>query len=609
MRIEILERIIGAAGIILLFNSSPALVSEELAGKESLKAGDLEVFFEAHEEWEHVMIETERLHLDWGSMMEADSLGRDWSAAIREGEINFRFISGPRGVIHFYELGRSDKMLLMRIKRLPEAHPSAQLKGYMNGCEFGTWETGLEWRLIRAAIPAEFINDEEDVLYFTGLGIAVDWLEVWDAAVIPMDYEQENIRRRAVYQTSASIFSFDLMLPESPRLQFACTVGPDAFKWEDAGFTASISVSSQEEKEIIFRRQFSPAEDNFIGPLLDLSERWHFFNFPLEGYGNKEVRLDFSVEPGPSGCNDFDRFIWAEAKVIGFPSKEGSRDPFKNAILVTADVRPAGGSGVYGDAEARTPEWDALSKRSIVFTEFWNESEGIKEFLHSTFHIVGHNEEKISGEKADGATRWTEKFRKNGIRSIAVMPKTERSYEVMNVAEGFDILWTPRDSSQAPGTFFHKLEGLLQENPYQPFFLWFHISFSLSEIEAIERIEKADELRGYSAYYSYDVQLGEIIDFFDRRGLLSDTMAAVVFWDKNDKSAGENIQETQRDDEPTQDAAIPLLMTGTGKRGIIIDAPLRARDLMPIIGEWLGLSVQGEPEQDKRIKEIKEFFN
>lgn len=160
-------------------------------------------------------------------------------------------------------------------------------------------------------VSQEPLNKSEyTVLDFLSKGVALAQiapLQTWRGAEIQppryMTVTASGDKRGAFVQIAPSRISFDLVIPEASRLQFAV-----ATVWNAGdGVMATIDVEQATGSDRIF--------EQWVRPWVPGTGTWAEYDIDLSKYRNRQVRLVFTVDPGPNGDATADWLAWADLRI------------------------------------------------------------------------------------------------------------------------------------------------------------------------------------------------------------------------------------------------------------------------------------------------------
>lgn len=316
--------------------------------------------------------------------------------------------------------------------------------------------------------------------------------------------------------------------------------------------------------------------------------------------------------------------------------KEGmSGEVLPNIVLIVADDLGYPYSGFMGDTVVRTPNLDKLANMGTVFTSGMVTESHCAPSLRTI--ITGLHAEEFSRIREetrvairDSATEglskedsliWERDFQWKSMPFFKTLPKYlsekgyasfqggkwwEFSYQNGGFTHGMSTGWTDEDRKSSD--FFYKLmgnEGLklgrvtnqpvydfIEGTEGQPFFVWYvpdlpHWPFDASSkyLDIYKGMDISESAKKYYANITwFDDALGEVIDYFENKGLMENTLFIYV---------NDNGWDQEPGDEYRHDS-LRWHTGGPKGKGSYYDLTFRT----PIIFTWKGTLPQAQVKNE-----------
>ena len=273
----------------------------------------------------------------------------------------------------------------------------------------------------------------------------------------------------------------------------------------------------------------------------------------------------------------------------------------KHVILFTLDTTRADHIGAYGADFASTPHLDALAARGVRFNDAVTTAPitgpahaAIFTGLYPARFGVRDN---ATTPLPDDAVTIAERLRDAGFATggfigAFVLDKPFGFAQGFDTFSGFERVESGREANaERIGQLVvdDALEWVQTLTPDRSAFLWVHLYDPHAPYTAPAPFGTDFADRPYDGEVSYmDDQIGRVLDAFEARGLLDDTLVIAV------ADHGESLGEHGEDEhgvflyEPV--IRVPLIMAGPGvKPGHVVSEQVRVIDLLPTVTSTLGL--------------------
>jgi arylsulfatase A-like enzyme/Tfp pilus assembly protein PilF len=275
-----------------------------------------------------------------------------------------------------------------------------------------------------------------------------------------------------------------------------------------------------------------------------------------------------------------------------------------NVLLITLDTTRADHLGAYGDAEARTPNLDALARGGIRFARVYCPAPltlpshaSIMTGLYPATHGVRNN-----GHDLDPKWKTLAGILKGRGFATAAFVSSFSVDSRFGLGQGFDV-YDDTFQPQAPlkganaerraGETFARFKRWLDRSGPDRFFAWIHYYDPHLPYDPPSPYREAAPGRPYDGEIAYmDHYVGEVLDALRAKGLLEKTLVVVAgdhgegFGDKVETGHGIFLyEETLR---------VPLIFNDAAafpKPGVVEDA-VRLVDAAPTILETVGLKAE-----------------
>ena len=275
-----------------------------------------------------------------------------------------------------------------------------------------------------------------------------------------------EIYREALVARAPETMSFDIDLPERPRLDLA--VGTI----EDGAVTFRVGVKTEEGEAS------TALERTVTRP-----HRWEAAPVDLAAYAGRRVRLTLSLVADKAGAIGF----WGTPAVrsAGTPAgaQGGSGQPPQGVILVFADTLRRDHLGAYGYARPTSPVIDRLAREGVLFRDCVGQGSWTKvatptlmTSLYPTSHGVTDFPDRLPGS----AVTLAEAYRDAGYATVS-FSSILFTGKFTNLHQGFEELHEDaslpdRNSSKTAREYVDRLLPWLEAHRDVPFFAFLHVS-------------------------------------------------------------------------------------------------------------------------------------
>lgn len=291
----------------------------------------------------------------------------------------------------------------------------------------------------------------------------------------------------------------------------------------------------------------------------------------------------------------------------------GAESAPPNLLLVTLDTTRADRFGYFGYENAKTPRFDAFVAERAVWFQNAITAVPVTFPSHTTIHTgtfpVSHGVHDNDGYYLDDdVTTLAEILKGEGFTTGAVLAAFPLDSEV-NLDQGFDSYdddyqadWSPAElAARGPFSFGFlerkadrvnvAVERWLERNGDDRFFLWVHYFDPHQPWNAPAPYDSqfsADPYDGEIAFL--DENFGKLLDMFDQRGLLDNTVVSVV--GDHGEAIGEHGEPTHASFIYDATMRVPMIFAAPGGRfdpGRSVDSQVRTVDVAPTLLELLDL--------------------
>ncbi|MCC6506297.1 MAG: sulfatase-like hydrolase/transferase, partial [Aquimonas sp.] len=286
----------------------------------------------------------------------------------------------------------------------------------------------------------------------------------------------------------------------------------------------------------------------------------------------------------------------------------------KNVILITLDTTRPDALGAYGNANAGTPNLNALAAQGNTFSRAYSHApitlpshSSILTGLTPPQHGVRNN---ITYRLRDDHVTLAERLKSEGFATAAFVSSIILDSR-FGLDQGFDVYednivhYTKKSPkaivTRRAGTTIDAalnwLDGQHAANPEQPFFQWIHFYDAHAPYDPPLPFKHAYADSPYQGEVAYmDQQVGRLLAALQRQGLAEDTL--IVITADHGESCGEHGEHTHGFFCYGATTDVPLIVSQPlfGTKGATIDHQVQSIDLVPSILNALGLSVPPELE-------------
>ncbi len=303
----------------------------------------------------------------------------------------------------------------------------------------------------------------------------------------------------------------------------------------------------------------------------------------------------------------------------------GRPEPW-NVLLVTFDTTRADHIGCYGNADARTPNIDALAAQGVRFARAFS-AIPLTTPSHSTImtgkypiaHGVRDNGMFVLPEQQETLA---EVLRARGwatAAAIGAFPLTRK----FGTGQGFDLYddhvsqqfenFQGRRALPKASLFFDErraarvneaLYPWLEEHHREQFFVWAHYfdpHHPLAPPPPYDQLFVGDPYAGEIAYA--DESLGNLLDRLEQLGVSGRTM--VVFTADHGEGLGEHRELTHSVQLYNSTLHVPLIVRVPGGRsGAVVETPVGTVDILPTVLDLLGLPIPERVQGRSLISEL-----
>ncbi|MEE8411962.1 MAG: sulfatase-like hydrolase/transferase [Acidobacteriota bacterium] len=294
-----------------------------------------------------------------------------------------------------------------------------------------------------------------------------------------------------------------------------------------------------------------------------------------------------------------------ELRVLG----ERGRAAGSNVLLISVDTLRADHVGCYGDADARTPNIDALARSGVRFDQVVCATP-ITLPSHST--LMTGLDPPAHGVRLNGTFRLSddhqtlaEVLQSSGYATAAVIGAFVLDAHY-GLGQGFDHYeddlparaagrdgrrFSERSADRVTDAAVAWLESHLASTQMKPFLLWVHyydphIPYQPPEPHAAEFAG-----RPYDGEIAFaDAEIGRLIGFLHDRDLLDDTL--IVFAGDHGEGLGDHGEETHQDLLYDSTMRVPLIFSSArlfGRGGAVLDRVAGLVDVFPTLLDLLGV--------------------
>lgn len=248
--------------------------------------------------------------------------------------------------------------------------------------------------------------------------------------------------RSGLLLPAPSSATFEVTLPEQPRLQFATAIAPGPYLEVKARAELSISVDG----------------DEIWSSIQSLGGGWTDQSLDLTRWAGKTVEL--TLESQPKGDNLRDYVMFAAPRIVGAPSPVGPR----RIVVIGLDTTRPDHIGIHGHERSTSPGMDRFAAQSVVFDNVWAPAPRTRPSFRSS--TTGRWPLQAITAETFGEVVKRAGFNTGGVvANIHLTPK-------MGFADGFDY-WFFENSAAADDQVDRAL-AWLRHNEHTDSFLFVH---------------------------------------------------------------------------------------------------------------------------------------
>jgi len=268
-------------------------------------------------------------------------------------------------------------------------------------------------------------------------------------------------------------------------------------------------------------------------------------------------------------------------------------------LLVTFDTTRADRIGAYGHAEAKTPQWDALARRGLLFERAYSPTPltlpAHTSLLTGTLPTAHGVRDNSLFRLAPASRTVTEALAERGWRTAAFVGAFVLDARY-GLDQGFEVYDGPGRGSAHDDTIAERPAGAVTDATLawlsgvaldEPFFLWVHYFDPHHPYRPPESFGE-NPADAYDAEIAYaDSELGRLLDALSSSGRLDQTL--VIATADHGESLGEHGEQSHGFFLYDAAVRVPLVVAGPRVPHKSVGSAVSLTDVPPTVLEWCGV--------------------